>query len=318
MVLGNLWKIQMNKLLSVLIIVFIILNGLMPASVESADLSKAEEESRIGHLFDLYMTESFVMLRDESLSEKIQSVVNRIMNAAEKSDYNIRLRIINEQLPVVSSFPGYVYVSSGMLDILESESELAFTIAHAIAHTINNDQNESYNNVLRKERIAGFMGHIMPLLVFSGVGGAAIAGAGATAASASMLEGAVVVESGIYSTATLADALTASDNLETNNINNLFIPYINLPDTKQSLSVMVFLSDVYVGYGEKEEIQADDMAISYIVKAGYDANTIVPVLEKIKELRNDYIVSGDISHLMLANPGLEKRIDNAGRVLEKN
>ncbi len=114
----------------------------------------------------------------------------------------------------------------------------------------------------------------------------------------------------------MTGALTTSDIHEIKNNHNLFVPYINLPDTKQSLSVMVFLSDVYIGYEEKEEIQADNMAISYLAKAGYDVNVIVPFLGKLKELRNDSIVSGEISHLLLANPGLEKRIDNAGHVLE--
>ncbi len=186
----------MNKFLSILIIILIILNGLLPVSVESAELSKAEEEIRIGHLFDLYMTESFVMLRDERLSEKIQAVVNRIMNAAEKSDNEIRLRIINDLLPVVSSFPGYVYVSSGMLDILENESELAFVIAHAIAHAIKKDQIELYINVLKKDQIISFTLHMMPFIVFTG--GIASAGAGLTA-----VQGIAAVESGIFSATTL-------------------------------------------------------------------------------------------------------------------
>ncbi|MHA2039868.1 MAG: hypothetical protein ACW98X_25925 [Promethearchaeota archaeon] len=68
----------MNRLFAILIIGFIIFSGLLPSHAESVDLSKAEEERRIGHLLDLYMTESFVMLRDDELYEKISDVIDRI------------------------------------------------------------------------------------------------------------------------------------------------------------------------------------------------------------------------------------------------
>jgi len=304
---------QMNKILIVLIVIVIIFAGLLPVDVHSEEVGKTGEERRIGHLFDLYMTESFVMLRDESLSERIKEIVNRIANAAELSGDNIRLRVINDELPVVSSFPGYVYLSSGMLDIIENESELAFIVAHAIAHSTAQDQHESYLSILKKERMVKLTGQIMPLIVFSGVGGMAMAGA--TTAAGSVLEAVVVAEAGVYSATAVAYALTDTDTYK-NNIHNLFIPYLNLPDTKQSLSVIVFLSEIYAGYGREQEIQADNLAVSYLAKAGYDPHAAVPVLENLKNMRTDYMEDGNVFHLLQANPGLEKRIDNANHLLE--
>ncbi len=212
----------------------------MPVRAEAEDFSKAEENRRMGHLLDLYMTESFVMLRDSSLSEKITEVVDKISDTAWMSDYNVRLRLVNDKLPVISSVPGYIYVSSGMLDIIDGESELAYVIAHAIAHAIEKDQHQTYSYALRNDRLEQLIGQIMPLLVFSGVGGAAIAGAGMTAASASAIESIVVIESGVYSITSLSNALTSIDIHKNENTHNLLIPYLNLPDISR-LWVFSFL-----------------------------------------------------------------------------
>lgn len=305
-----------NVLIITLIIIFFVLSGLLPVRAEDDDLSKAEEELRLGHLFDYYMTESFVMLRDDSLLEKIAEVVDQIVHVTEKADNKVRLRIINDQLPIVSSVPGYVYVSTGMLDILENEAELASIIAHAFAHAIEKDHYQTYVDAVWNDRVTNFTGHIMPLLVFSGLGGVAIAGGGVAAASAATFEGILFIESGLYSTTLLTQSLTASDLHERGIFHNMLLPHIYLPETKTSLTVMIFLSDVYRGYGKKDEIQADNLAINYLHEAGYNPAAMVSVLNKLNILRSDYIRKGYISHLLVAKPGLEKRIDNANSIIE--
>lgn len=306
----------MKRLFVGFIIISFIVNGLLPVRAEAEDLGKAEDNRRMGHLLDLYMTESFVILSDSRLSEKISEVADKISDAAGMSDNDIRIRLINDKLPITSSLPGYVFVSTGMLDIIDEESELAYVIAHAIAHAIEKDQYQTYSDAFRNDRRAQLTGQIMPFLIFSGVGAAAVAGAGMTAASASAIEGIVVTESGAYSITSLSNALTSNNIHGRKNIHNLLMPYVKLPDIKQSLSVMVFLNEIYSGYGEKEEIHADNLAISLLYKAGYDPNVIITVLRKFMDLRNDNVTGEYTFHQLSANPGLEKRIDNAAHVLE--
>jgi len=43
---------------------------------------------------------------------------------------------------------------------------------------------------------------------------------------------------------------------------------------------------------------------------------MVSVLNKLSNLRSDYISRGYISHIWVAKPGLEKRIDNANNIFE--
>lgn len=304
------------NIIKLLIIIAFIFSTLLPVPADGGDFSEEERESRMGHLLDFYMTESFVMLRDEKIFENITEVVDRIAKVTEKTDSKYLLRLINSPLPIVTSFPGYVYVSSGMLDLLDSEDELAFAISHAIAHVVESDQHQRYVDAIKNYNIADFTGHVMPLLVFSGIGVAAIAQGGMAAASASTFGDMIYIGSGISSAATLAQGSTDTDMHEKKIIHNRLIPHVDLPDIKVGFSVNVFLGDVYGGYGKKEEMQADNLAIGYLDKAGYDPNAILSVLKKLTELKDDYIGRGYIFHLLSANPGLEKRISNANHSLK--
>jgi len=304
-----------NNFLKLLIIVSFICMTLLPVHADEAEYSKEEKELRIGHLTDFYMTESFVMLRDEELSERITEVIDRIVKVTGKSDSTFYLRIINDPLPVTAAFPGYVYVSSGMLNMLDTKDELAFVISHAISHVIDGDLHQTYIDAVRNDRIANFTGHVMPLLVFSGVGAVGVAG-GIAATSASTVGNIMYIGSGISAAATLAQGLADTNVIENKIIHSRLMPHVDLPDKETGFSVFVYLRDVYAGYGEKAEIQADNRAVGYLQQAGYNPDAIAQVLNKIKKNKEGYIADGLVFHLLAAEPGLEKRIDNAQRVLE--
>jgi predicted Zn-dependent protease len=83
------------------------------------------------------------------------------------------------------------------------------------------------------------------------------------------------------------------------------------------LSVLVFLGEIYGGYKEDDEIKADNLAISYLRKAGFNSEALVSVFKKLLKLRNEYISKDYVSHLLVAKPGLEERIENANQVIRK-
>lgn len=306
----------MNKVVAIIITIPFIFSLMLPIYAGGESLDKAGNEHRIGHLFDFYMTESFLTLRDEMLSVKIQEVVDRIVTVTEKPQYKLQLRILNERLPVAASFPGYVYLSSGMLDILNSEDELASMIAHAVAHVIASDQHQSYSDALRDDQIAYLTGHLMPFLVFSGVGAAAITVGGLTYASASSVGTLLIAESGIVTASLATQALQSSASpVDRTSIIKLG-PYLDVTDTKARLSVLAFFEEIYRGYGSEKELEADRAAVHYLHAAGYNPEAISEVMKRLLELRSDNINRGLIYHMLVAGPGLEKRIDIANEVLK--
>ncbi len=298
--------------------IFIVFIFILPVCAESADYAKAEEESRIGNLFDLYLAESFVILKDDNLTEKVTKIVEKIAKASDNPDIKYLVRIINDPLPVVSSFPGYIYISSGMLDILENEDELASVVAHAIAHAIEKDQYDTYMTALKMKKIAFVTGSLMPFLMFAGAGVGAIAAGGITGVSISAVGSILLINYGAYAVSSTVQAITTKSLPERKVTLNRLGPYLHLPDIKSNLTVLVFFGEIYGGYNEDNELKADELSIRYLNNAGYKPEALVSVFRRLLELRNKYISNGYVSHLFVARPGLEKRIENADQVIKDN
>ena len=68
------------------------------------------------------------------------------------------------------------------------------------------------------------------------------------------------------------------------------------------------------GYGKKQELEADALAIQYTKRANYDPNALVDVFKRLASIRNSLKINEQnyISSLINAEPGLEERIKQAG------
>ncbi len=309
---------MMKRFFPIFIVCSFVLNGLLPLCSEGADYTETEQEIRMGNLFDLYLTESFVMLRDDNLNRKVTKIAEKIVKVSDKPDVKYVVRIINSPLPVASSFPGYIYVSTGMLDILENEDELASVIAHAVAHVNEKNLYETYVSARKMKKIAFVTGSLMPFLMFGGVGIVAVAGGGIAAATVPTIETLLYTETGIYAASSMVQTVAEQKVPEKRIAINRLGPYLYLPDSESNLSVLVFLGDVYSGYKQDREIMTDKLAVDYLKKAGYKPEAMLSVLKKLLELKNKYLAKGYITHLLIARPGLEQRIKDAHQLIESN
>ncbi|MEN9308274.1 MAG: hypothetical protein RL173_2206 [Fibrobacterota bacterium] len=128
--------------------------GLMAASLsqcawkntaESFLVSDADE-ARLGQQFDTELrtqpAEYTLYQANTPRKEQFVSYVNGVFEkilanvpAEQKPKYGFRLAIIDK--PVINAFAvpgGYIYMYTGMIDTMRSESELAGVLAHEIAH----------------------------------------------------------------------------------------------------------------------------------------------------------------------------------------
>ncbi|TNF54662.1 hypothetical protein EP227_03940 [bacterium] len=294
----------MKKLSDRFIIFFLLLLILSSFPSEGSDLFGKEEEM-LGNSLDFLATEAFVMIQEEALRKRISGITNKLVRVSALPDVSLRVRIINDKAPNVSSFPGFIYLSTGMLDILKNEGELASVIAHAVGHIHEKDPLKRYEILWKMEKWAIVTSALMPLMVF---GGAAVAGATGMAALLS-------VESGVYVASASYQALTTQDLPEKRIFLNRLGPLLTAPDRESRLSALIVLSDVYAGYEKKKEMRADELAMEYLGKAGYDRDSFVSVLKKLLKLRDDYLAQGHVSHVLIAEPGLEKRIEHATQII---
>ncbi|MDD5506652.1 MAG: hypothetical protein PHR73_07865 [Candidatus Omnitrophica bacterium] len=270
------------------------------------------------NVLDYYAQQCFVTLRNaESLAYRINEIAKDIADSLGKSQLDFQVRIINDPAPLVFSFPpAYLYVSSGALDLLTNDDELAAVLAPCLARLINNYQLKTYDDISRKinkqsERSlkANRQNLFIGLGLFLGGVVLSVFTLGIAPLAIGAVSGAVVVSG-----------------------NKGFKAY-NLPKKRVFLNRMaaqlqnpsgnygfliVFFKEIYEGYDASDELKSEAEGLVALKKAGYNASVYVSAMEKLLKVEKEYLAKGYASNLFLAQPGLEAKINYAKEYINKN
>jgi len=110
-------------------------------------LMSPQKEMQIGAAEHPKMVEAFGGVYDDpEIGGYVASVGGRLAAHSERSDLAFRFTVLNS--PVVNAFAlpgGYVYVSRGLLALVNSEAELASVLAHEIGHVTGRHSAQRYN-----------------------------------------------------------------------------------------------------------------------------------------------------------------------------
>ena len=288
------------------------------------ELSDAEQEIWIGNLFDLYATEVFVVLHDEKLTQRIVSVAKKIARASSNGEPKIHLRILNDSLPVASSLPGgNLYISTGMLDLLSSEEELAAALAIPVARLLENSTYKAYRSEWKNRKDTLLATQIFGMILTLGLSFASFAATSAGAFQASQwfnLASMSALQGTNLTVETTGNSLPGR-NVFMNRLGSKLVPAAmpsgGIVAPPAAASVYIFFQEFYEGYDEEAVLKTDESALTSLSKAGYDPKTLVSLMEKLSTVQNVYKSNGYITSLFLSKPGLEGRIANAKRALEK-
>jgi len=248
-----------------------------------------EKEMKFGFYADRVVVATQTILFNDALSKRISEIGNRIIKASGEPDMNYTFRIIND--PTINAYSaagGFIYVTTGLLDILESEDELAAVLGHEIAHTSNNHQIKFVYSAHRK-KVAGQVTGILLGVALGVAGGMAMGPAPSPYTSSYSMHQQLVqqmVDLGFKVGGAIGDAMAVS---------------------------------MIKGYGKKQELEADRFAVQYTHKAGYNPNALVSVFKKLKSIKNrlEYKERVRTANLVNAEPGLEQRIKHAEDLISK-
>jgi len=249
--------------------------------VASAKIS--DKEIKLGFRQDKEMLAAQTFVLDEVLNKRISEIGNRVAKASEHPDIKYTFRIINN--PIINAYAaagGFVYVNTGLLDVLESEDELAALLAHEIAHISKSHLIKSIRSAHQKQ-------------IFM----RAVSQAAAAAASEAIVAG---IGPTTYHSHVLAQKLAdqATGGLVASVSEPMLIAMIN-------------------GYSREQESEADALAIQYSSKAGYEPVALVNFFKKLTSFR-DRLKANEpnyLSSLINAEPGLEERIKQAEKLISK-
>jgi predicted Zn-dependent protease len=94
-----------------------------------------EQEKRMGAEQARKIERQMGLLNDENLTAYLNAMGQRLVEQLPQHPYPYTFRILDVAEPNAFAFPGgYVYVTRGLLALVNSEDELAGVVAHEIAH----------------------------------------------------------------------------------------------------------------------------------------------------------------------------------------
>lgn len=287
-----------------------------PGSQVKKELTDTEKEIWVGNLFDFLVTEVFVILDDESMVARVESVARKLVRGSQNPDQPIHLRIVSDSLPIASSLPGgNIYISTGLLDLLGNEEELAAALAIPIARLLAKVPYKTYiaewddrENRLAFSRVMG------TLMFFTGIFlGVAQIGALQSGVSPAALHASQNITSsfsGLTVSSLVLKEWSAGSLPDRKIFMNRIAPFLYSPPSVSS-SALEFFKEFYEGYEEDKVLKADDESAVYLSYAGYDPRAVGSFLGKMLTVRDKYLAKGYVSSVLLAPPGLEKRIEHA-------
>lgn len=100
------------------------------------------------------ISKAVVLVDDPEAVAKIQTMLDEIAAVTSRPDVEYRAHIVDS--PLVNAFVvpgGWVYVTKGLLDDVESDDELAGVLCHEIAHNVNQHAIQQMRNKIGRAHV---------------------------------------------------------------------------------------------------------------------------------------------------------------------
>jgi predicted Zn-dependent protease len=112
---------------------------LAPAATARADLFGGQmtlrDENKMGHDFDEIIRAQQNMVGDTYITDYVAGVVARVVTGKRPMPFHVKSAVIANPLINAFAIPGgYIYIFTGLIQSVNTESQLAGVIAHELAH----------------------------------------------------------------------------------------------------------------------------------------------------------------------------------------
>lgn len=114
-------------------LVMSVLVGTVPSS--RAWALELEEEKELGRKMLQTVREHFRLIEDPEVAGYVQAIGKRVLRGLGPALYDYAFFIIDDATPNAFAIPGgYVFVFRGLMELMDSEAELAAILSHELAH----------------------------------------------------------------------------------------------------------------------------------------------------------------------------------------
>ncbi|MGE4423575.1 MAG: M48 family metalloprotease [Pseudodesulfovibrio sp.] len=128
---------------------------LAPAVTARADLFGGKltlrDENKMGHDFDQIIRAKQNMVGDTYITDYVAKVVARVVTGKRPMPFHVKSAVIANPLINAFAIPGgYIYIFTGLIQSVTTESQLAGVIAHELAHV---SQRHVVNRIEKQKKI---------------------------------------------------------------------------------------------------------------------------------------------------------------------
>jgi predicted Zn-dependent protease len=96
-----------------------------------------EKERELGEKVAVEIEKQMEVIRDPAIQGYIAVLGEGIVSRADRSEFPIRFAVLNESQPNAFAIPGgRIYITSGLIGLVEREGELAGVMSHEVAHVV--------------------------------------------------------------------------------------------------------------------------------------------------------------------------------------
>lgn len=231
----------------------------------------AEGNNTIGNAMKVFVEHDSVFLENSAVSQRLQSLVRKLERANEISPGTFSVLVLNDALPNAFSLPGgEIYVSTGLLKVLEDESEVALILSHEMAHAITGDAIAQFEATADKQEAKVIGGSIVAMALIVATAGAAAGAMGPMGAATT--QSTMIINVGSVAS---SQVLFASMQSDTSSRSKLKFAKAEMTYEPQNHPVYMpalvdaVLKGTYEGYGEDKEIAANEASVRMVQAAGY-------------------------------------------------
>jgi predicted Zn-dependent protease len=134
-----------------------------------------KDEIKFGNYVDAVVRSQYPIIKDEHLTRQVATIGNQLVTVSTRPNLSYTFKVLNtSEVNAFAGPGGFVYVTVGLLDKLESKDELAAVLAHEIGHVCERHSVRSYytaqkmQNVLTLIDIAAMVAGVPPVASLGG------------------------------------------------------------------------------------------------------------------------------------------------------
>jgi hypothetical protein len=256
---------------------------------------RGQESQALGKVSSILLRHEMVYIENPILNNYIDRIIRRITVANNLSN-DYRAVIVNDLIPnTFSVSDGSIYITTGLLDMINEDSALAFVLAHEIAHIEASDMLNTFSSIKTKRTAiiaAGTAVAIGLMIVTVGMSAAAM-GPMASATTSSMM---ITNVGTIAATSVLGAAIIPPkfDDIEgMEELSKIRFGRVGIHSEGKNHPVYApalfgsLIEGIYHGYSQDKETEINNIALSYLSNSSFEVDGGKSLASKLVEKMSD-------------------------------